>query len=132
MTDDLLARLTAVLNEEERVALAAHEGGGPDWSQVDADRTPGRIEDAKGYVITYDEGSPSSGEAAHVALHDPARVLRQVEAHRDILARHHPFEQAGQTWCDACTSRHTLVAKFVQWDQCPEVQAVVGVYLPGG
>jgi len=126
MTDDLLARLTAVLNEEERVALAAHEGGGPDWSQVDADRTPGRIEDAKGYVITYDEGSPSSGEAAHIALHDPARVLRQVAAHREIVERHRPVDEtAAGPQCDHCTHRDE--PGWVRWP-CPDVRAIAGIY----
>lgn len=35
--------------------------------------------------IVYDEGSPDQAEAAHIARHDPARVLAECAAKRAIL-----------------------------------------------
>jgi hypothetical protein len=58
------------------------------WHQPDPDRCPGRIEDANGAVVVYDEGSPTDAEAEHIALHDPARVLAEVVAKRRILDEH--------------------------------------------
>ena len=37
-------------------------------------------------TVVYDEGSPDEYQARHIARHDPARVLREVEAKRAILA----------------------------------------------
>ncbi len=36
----------------------------------------------------YDEGGHSAEQAEHIARHDPARVLREVEAKRAIVALH--------------------------------------------
>jgi hypothetical protein len=36
-------------------------------------------------VLVYGEGKQSSEQAEHIALHDPARVLREVEAKRRIV-----------------------------------------------
>jgi hypothetical protein len=35
-------------------------------------------------------GNPDATNREHAARHDPARVLREVEAKRQILALHHP------------------------------------------
>lgn len=60
MSEDLVTWLRAHLDEDERVANAA---GGCDWSNIIADRD----------------------ENIHIARHDPARVLAEVEAKRRIL-----------------------------------------------
>lgn len=87
MMDELIAFARARLDEDEAAAKAAG-GSTPQgiWAQVDPERRPGRIECDSGYVVTYDEGSPDEGQAPHIARHDPARVLREVEAKRAILA----------------------------------------------
>jgi uncharacterized protein DUF6221 len=89
--NDLIAFLNARLDEDEAIAEAAG-GSAPQgvWAQVDPDRRPGRIDCDSGYVVTYDEGSPDDGQAAHIARHDPARALREVAAKRSILKRHVP------------------------------------------
>jgi hypothetical protein len=82
--DDLIAFLSARLDEDEAAAkLAAREGG--TWTQDDPERHPGSISSLGGQVV-YDEGSPDEYQAPHIARHDPARVLREVEAMRAILA----------------------------------------------
>jgi hypothetical protein len=83
--DELVEWLHAQVDEDERVAMEARCGGEGRWHQTDPDREAGRIEDERGEVVTYDEGSPSEHQAEHMVLHDPARVLREVEAKRRIL-----------------------------------------------
>lgn len=39
-------------------------------------------------IMVYDEGGHTAEQARHIATHDPARVLRQVQAHRAILDDH--------------------------------------------
>lgn len=50
------------------------------------------IADSKGDAVVYDEGSPSPRQARHIARHDPARVLRECEAHLRIV-EHYTKEQ---------------------------------------
>lgn len=85
-------------------------------------------------VVVYDEGSPSEGEAAHIARHDPARVLLECEAKRRIVARHRP---SGEYEPDACV--------VCQWDSdceapkqghhygagewpCPDMRDLASIY----
>lgn len=76
----------ARLDEDEATAkLAAREGG--TWTQDDPVRYPGSISSLGGQVV-YDEGAPDENQAPHIARHDPARALREVEAKRAILAAH--------------------------------------------
>jgi hypothetical protein len=56
-------------------------------------------------------------DAAHIAAHDPARVLREVEAKRGLLALHSPSEFG--TWVGddddqmpACSTCGNLTARF--------------------
>ena len=63
---DLAAFLKARLNEDEAAAKAAAIPDGPEWS------LPGPV--------------PGEEQNAHIARHDPARMLREVEAKRAILA----------------------------------------------
>lgn len=84
---DLTAFISARLSEDEAMAqLAAREGG--TWTQDDPERRPGAISSTGGPVV-YDEGSPDEYQAAHIARHDPARVLREVTAKCDVLVIHH-------------------------------------------
>lgn len=90
MSDDLVAFLRARLSEDEEVArtaagryLAARE-----WLLIDSGSTPGLIGDGKGDVVRYGFGSgdiPIRDQTIHIVRHDPARVLREVEAKRRIL-----------------------------------------------
>jgi hypothetical protein len=88
---DLALWLTAQLDHDEQVArAAARETTSERWS-------------ASGGLV-YPEDNPSQHPgpfladvyglpdevAAHIALHDPASVLRTVAAHRAILAEHLP------------------------------------------
>ncbi len=82
--DGLIAFLMARLDEDETAAkLAAREGCA--WTQGDPGQGSCAITSLGGTVV-YDEGSPDEYQAAHIARHDPARVLREVEAKRAIVA----------------------------------------------
>lgn len=86
--DDLITWLRTQLDEDERIAKAASEGP---WRAND-DTYPEAIYAAEhGEVVS---GGRWGGEARcfdsdedvwHIVRHDPARVLREVEAKRAIL-----------------------------------------------
>lgn len=108
---EVLARLTAVLDEDERIATAAcdaargdTDGDAGEWFTDDRDAdsagvtsgAPQRyLGDPPGPahgVVVYSEGFPHVQQAQHIARHDPNRVLRQVARDRRVLARHQPYE----------------------------------------
>ena len=84
--------LRARLIEEESIAFAAIsdrfqrvEDG---LETVARDDGAWRATSGRVYGVTldtYDEGGITRDQAKHIALHDPARVLREVEARRRIL-----------------------------------------------
>lgn len=69
---------------------------GPEWSEI----WPGTVQcGPRGELI----GTGDSGLSRHIIQHDPARVLRQVEAGRRILARHCKSEASQSTaYCAGC------------------------------
>jgi hypothetical protein len=75
--DDLVQFLRARLDKDERVARAS---GRAWWAPPDL---PGQVHDSGG--INIEAKLPSF--AAHIARHDPARVLAEVDAKRQILRR---------------------------------------------
>jgi len=91
--DDLVAFLKARLDEDEAVAQETVADFGDHWT-VDGERVRGSVE----YVDVLDgPGMPY----AHIARHDPARVLREVEAKRRLLALHAPTGPGGDD-CVVC------------------------------
>ena len=81
--------LSARLDEDEASARAATllvDGTSADgvWS---TDALDAEVVSGDGITI-YDEGGHSVEQATHIARHDPARVLREVEAKRAIVAEH--------------------------------------------
>lgn len=73
------------LDADAETARAAHHDGSGRWTADESDAWAGRVEDADGFVVVYDEGSPSAQQAAHIARHDPASVLADVAAKRRIV-----------------------------------------------
>ncbi|MHB8186161.1 MAG: DUF6221 family protein [Dermatophilaceae bacterium] len=75
--------LEARLDEDELTATAAIDGAA-DWHTLYAYRD---VKDGDGhYVILADSRYPTVGQAAHIARHSPARVLRHCEAVRALIA----------------------------------------------
>lgn len=125
---DLLANLKAAIDEDERIARAAAPAP---WCVNDTsdlhllhDANDGELAETacwlgERYRATYD----------HFARHDPARVLRQVEAHRKILELHpharlptDPPEYVCET-CEPLEATRTA---------CGTVMALAEVYGIGG
>ncbi|MER5779555.1 DUF6221 family protein [Streptomyces sp. NPDC002039] len=78
MSEDLVTFLEARLDEEAGLARCCGGDGCGRWS-------------ARGHAVDFCQVELSGFHptiAAHVALHDPARIRREVEAKRRILARH--------------------------------------------
>lgn len=75
--------LEARLAEDELAAQAAIEGTA-DWHVLYSYRD---VKDREGhYVVQADSQHPTGGQAAHIARNSPARVLRQCEAARWVIA----------------------------------------------
>lgn len=144
MTDvaGLVAWLRAQLDEDERKARAAYvkQQGDPEWwvSEVMGaggacftvrsrrdNRPIARVQRLEG----YDGGEPGDilegrAAAAHIAEHDPARVLREIACKRKLLALH-----AGRHACsDAVPGNETQAMQlFVYWT-CPTVRILAEAY----
>lgn len=83
--DDLVEWLRLQLDEDEQLARAAAgpSPGGGEWMMSDTGRHPGYTPE----------------QAEHIALHDPARVLREVEAKRRLIGAHPELDR-----CTACAA----------------------------
>ncbi|NUS79179.1 MAG: hypothetical protein HOV70_23675 [Streptomyces sp.] len=85
--DDLVVWLRAQLDEDERTAQAAL--GGP-WAVVDDDGAHGWSVGVAPHnpavgVARVPDAERAEATARHIAEHDPARVLREIDAKRDLL-----------------------------------------------
>lgn len=96
---DMADFLTACLDEDQRVALDA-PGGAPWEPQTEAwpEAPEARVwgESAVGRRIEIAE-TIGVHAAAHIARHDPDRVLREIATKRRVLARHAPHG-SGHCW----------------------------------
>ena len=104
MADGLTAFLSARLDEDEAAAAACIGDSGLEWY---ADRA------AMGF-------EPRA--AAHIARHDPARVLREVTAGREILRRHGLASEDSMN-CLWCSEDY----RPYRWP-CPDVLSVAAVW----
>lgn len=99
--DELLQFLRARYDHEEQVARAASRDGAARWLAADHPADNYAVTDDKGQPVAYSEGSPNEEQSAHIALHDPARVLADVAAKRQVLAICQSTEHQdsrGMTW----------------------------------
>jgi len=115
----LTAFLAARLDEDEAAARAASAPS--PWKAAEHEADSWIVTDATSEPLIYDEGTPDLLEAAHIARHDPARVLREVAAKRAILAEHQ--EAASGGYCELCYYGYGGGS----WP-CPTVRALASVY----
>jgi len=110
VSDDLITWLRAQLDEDEAVANSATSGP---WSNDDPLACDGVFAKAiDNFVVDCDYvrmGPFAVHNATHIARHDPARVLAEVEAKRRILDLHHgdwpydPEDGPGDySWTEQC------------------------------
>lgn len=85
--DELVRWLGEQFDEDERIA---REAGGLAWSRPEDPGDPAAIRDSERERVVYDEGWPSEGQTVHIAEWDPARVLREIDAKRRIVAAYLP------------------------------------------
>jgi hypothetical protein len=103
--DELVQFLRARLDEDEAIAEAC---GSPPWvdTLMGVQVSPDAIRDDAvaygqlGHVASTIPGPLGAAYRAHIARHDPARVLHEVEAKRMILNEH--LEIIGPGWCSTC------------------------------
>jgi hypothetical protein len=117
MSDDLVAFLRARLDDDEQAARACASAP---WEveippmvhvSVQARRDNkwkwGRL----GYVATVERDE----DRAHIARHDPARVLADVEAKRQIVEQHKPaklsYLPSRERGCVTCSTAQTWDAQ---------------------
>lgn len=94
MTVDLIAFLSARLDEDERATRSVAADYGDTWTVAGEDWVRG----SNGADVISEPGAPT----AHMARHDPARVLREIEAKRQILALHGGDLAKQSMFCGHC------------------------------
>jgi hypothetical protein len=102
--DDLVQWLGQQLDEDERIARAATAGPWTAMGQGVLDPSPPSNRLGIGMAVGHAAASADYNETAeHIARHDPARVLREIDAKRQIIALHHQLEDA-QEMLDFCAT----------------------------
>lgn len=114
--DDLVQWLRAQLDEDERIARAA---GGVGWLRAEHPGETVVIFDSRGEPVVYDEGWPTEEQQAHIAEWDPARVLREIDAKRQIIDQHERY---------AAERRRMMGGWDPQSDDSPILAALAAVY----
>jgi len=114
VTADLAGFLRARLDDDAEKAHAAICDGAARWhTELDRVVDGYAVADEHGQPVAYNEGSPSIGQAAHIAEHDPRRVLAEVDAKQRIMKRH--FPRRAPNWdypghigyeCAQCATEH--------------------------
>lgn len=102
--DELVRWLGEQLDADAAIATAARGQGEGRWRHV-TDYHTGRVEDERGETVVYDEGAPLPEEAEHIAEHDPARVLREINAKRELLRFAEAIHDHHETFMTGVASR---------------------------
>ncbi|MFD7093378.1 DUF6221 family protein [Streptomyces xanthophaeus] len=124
--DDLVQFLRDRLDEDEQTAaraagISSDTPASPRWYAL--------LESVKrGWELFTDQrrlvASPlNEFDARHAARHDPARVLAEVDARRQIVDLHGPLHVQGDpiTGCTTCSWRDEMDDLHVEWP-CPTLR----------
>lgn len=129
--DDLVQFLRARLDEDEQIATRAVSPvsdcpPSPKWNAL--------LESVRrGWEIFTDQrrlvvASVGESDARHIARHDPARVLAEVDAKRQILDLHAPEDTADPfDGCRTCSWRDYMDVLHVRWP-CPTLRLMLIPY----
>lgn len=104
--DELVQFLRDRLDEDERTALAATPGP---WEQSGIGDYGWTVSFSRpGAGVEAEDSDQGRADAAHIARHDPARVLAEVEAKRRMLDEHKParpeYLPRRELGCLTCTT----------------------------
>ncbi|MFF9138475.1 DUF6221 family protein [Streptomyces albogriseolus] len=115
------------LDEDERTA---REAGGAAWEELPVSgwvhTSP--LPDTEWQPPGYDHhvaSAPLSSDRAHIVRHDPARVLREIDAKQRIIQVHNARDSWGM--CVACP-RDEKGAMQVEIEDCPILRALALPY----
>jgi hypothetical protein len=128
---DLHGWITQQIDKTQRIAEAARGQGEGRWHHETGYHS-GRVEDERGETVVYDEGAPLEEEAAHIAFHDPAAVLRRCAVDRKILTEHQPqpdgsdFPDSMQ--CSTCSKDGGDGYQYLVPAPCPTLRALAEAY----
>lgn len=89
--DEPVRWLGEQLDEDERITRATDGtafGLQLEWSAFSEDEAFSKVTNHKGHLVARQLGP---ADAAHIAAHNPARVLREIDAKRQLIARGGPF-----------------------------------------
>ncbi|MFD3741603.1 DUF6221 family protein [Streptomyces sp. NPDC058629] len=129
--DDLVQFLRDRLTDDEQTARAAtwDEWDSAHWTAHRRAQYDGRwviVDHAEeGVTELTPHAADDAGVAQHIARHDPARVLRDVEAQRQIMQVHNARDNWGT--CVGCP-RDAEGSMNVGIDECPILRALALPY----
>ena len=122
-TDAEIAFLDARMDEDEAAAKVAAGVAGPDWTWetgLSAGEATDYVTGTDGTLLLDTLGGIES-EAPHVARHDPARVLREVEAGRALIAEYRrALEKAPGNRPLLNTLRRLISSRAAVWSDHPD------------
>jgi hypothetical protein len=118
VTDDIAAFIRARLDEDETTAHNHGQASGS-WSP----RGDEVCDDLNAGTVAF---VPVSVDRQHIARHDPARVLRQADALRDVLTELEQLAERAphpdtRMWAAGAIGRMALI-----WGTTEEVEALGG------
>ncbi|MET8278287.1 DUF6221 family protein [Micromonospora sp. NPDC005174] len=121
--DDFVIWLRVQLDDDERVAKIAADRY-PHWATTDEGDVVQVGTGGSGYLANGPWGTSLFEVGEHIARHDPARVLAEVDAKRRILDIHH---DDGHGDCDGC-GLDAIGLHVHQLDECPTLLALALAY----
>jgi hypothetical protein len=145
--DGLIAFLRARLDEDEvvaQVAVSEHErefhivacDAGAQWVRRYGDYGGTEVVDGAGHVVVSVAHDKGAALRTHIARHDPARALREVEAKRQILRKHNVPSvvtpgfgtREDDRRCVGCGFGSDEEPLAPDVDDCPILRALAAVY----
>ena len=130
---NLTTFLAARLDEDEAAARYIEDRSEPWRGRWEADENH-RLRTYNGWTLAVPgtpDGEFAPGVLAHITRHDPARVLREVEAGRRVIAAH-PIRPIPNGTCEACSAPDGFsyladLEEFIDWP-CPTLRALAAIW----
>jgi len=142
---DLIEKLSAVLDEHERIARATVPRG------MRAEDDKWTASDFAWPLGSDHAGFPDEDDLAHIVTQQPKHTLAVIAAHRKVLELHEPrthdvrafvpeadrndssvaYEPTGAvsyTACPTCGGRDWDLERFATWEPCDTVLALAEAY----
>jgi hypothetical protein len=116
---DLVQWLGVQLDEDERIARGATPGPWSESGVGDYGWGVSFNRDAAG--VETDDSEQGRADSAFIAEHDPARVLREIDSKRRMLAIHRPYVPEPDQACLGC-------ADAIMFKWCPIVRLLALPY----